>query len=65
MLVLSRQKGKSIFIGDNIKIKILDVHKNGVTVGIEAPVDLPVHREEVYLERKKQEEKEEKNNIKK
>lgn len=53
MLVLSRFPVETIRIGDDISIKILEVawHRKGykVRVGIEAPQDIPVHREEVYL----------------
>ncbi|MDH7600438.1 MAG: carbon storage regulator CsrA [Sedimentisphaerales bacterium] len=49
MLVLSRTKDQSIIIGDNIKITIVDVRGDKVRLGITAPKDIPVHREEIYL----------------
>ncbi len=49
MLVLSRQKDESIFIGDNIKITVVDIRGDKVRLGIEAPTEIPVHREEVYI----------------
>lgn len=48
MLVLSRQRDESIFIGDNIKITIVDIRGDKVRLGIEAPSEVPVHRQEVY-----------------
>jgi carbon storage regulator len=48
MLVLSRQRDESIIIGDNIKITIVDIRGDKVRLGIEAPKEVPVHREEVY-----------------
>ncbi|HEY0982544.1 MAG: carbon storage regulator CsrA [Schlesneria sp.] len=48
MLVLSRQRDESIFIGDNIKITVVDIRGDKVRLGIEAPTDIPVHRQEVY-----------------
>ena len=48
MLVLSRQRDESIFIGDNIKITVVDIRGDKVRLGITAPVTVPVHRKEVY-----------------
>jgi carbon storage regulator len=48
MLVLSRQCDESIVIGGNIVITIVDVRGDKVRLGIQAPTDIPVHREEVY-----------------
>jgi carbon storage regulator len=48
MLVLSRQRDESIIIGDNIVITIVDIRGDKVRLGINAPKDIPVHREEVY-----------------
>ncbi|MCK4257411.1 MAG: carbon storage regulator CsrA [Halanaerobiales bacterium] len=50
MLILTRRKDESILIGDNIKIKILDVQNNNVKIGIEAPKELTILREELVLE---------------
>ena len=49
MLVLTRKLGESIVIGDNIKVKVIAVHGNQVKLGIEAPVGISVHREEIYI----------------
>ena len=48
MLVLSRKKEESINIGENIKIKVLDVQGENVSLGIEAPRQIPVYRTEIY-----------------
>jgi carbon storage regulator len=48
MLILSRTSGESITIGDDIKITVLSSHRGTVRVGIDAPRDIPVHREEVH-----------------
>jgi carbon storage regulator len=48
MLVLSRKKDERIVIGGNIVITVIDVRGDKVRLGIEAPADVPVHRQEVY-----------------
>jgi carbon storage regulator len=48
MLVLSRQRDQTIVIGDNIRITIVDVRGDKVRIGIDAPRDVAVHREEIY-----------------
>jgi carbon storage regulator len=47
MLVLSRKMNESIVIGDNIVVKVVEIHGNRVRLGIEAPADVVVHRGEV------------------
>ncbi len=47
MLVLSRKKGESVIIGDNIEIKILETKEGKVKLGISAPRDVSVLRKEV------------------
>ena len=49
MLVLSRKKGESIVIGDNITITVVDLRQHQVKLGINAPPDVPVHRQEVQI----------------
>lgn len=58
MLILSRRTGEALTIGDDVKVIILGIKGNQVRVGVEAPKDVEVHREEIYL--KIQEKKEEK-----
>ena len=48
MLVLSRKKGERILVGDNISIVVVEVKEGRVNLGIEAPKDTTVHRQEVY-----------------
>lgn len=48
MLVLSRKKDERIVIGGNIVITVIDVRGDKVRLGIEAPSDVPVHRQEIY-----------------
>ncbi|HFH3443539.1 carbon storage regulator CsrA [Pseudomonas aeruginosa] len=48
MLILTRSIGKTIRIGDDIEIVILQVKGNQVRVGVTAPPDISVHRDEVY-----------------
>lgn len=48
MLVLSRQRDESIIIGDNVVVTVVDVRGDKVRLGIEAPVEISVHRREVY-----------------
>ena len=48
MLVLSRKKGESVIIRENIVVTVVDIRGDKVRLGIEAPEDVPVHRREVY-----------------
>ena len=48
MLVLSRQRDESIMIGDTIVVTIVDIRGDKVRLGINAPSEIPVHRQEVY-----------------
>lgn len=50
MLVLSRKEGESIVIRDDIRITVLEGHGK-IRLGIEAPSDIPVHRQEVWEEK--------------
>jgi carbon storage regulator len=49
MLVLSRQRDETIMIGDDIEITVVDIRGDKVRLGINAPKSVPVHRKEVYL----------------
>jgi len=48
MLILTRRADESLMIGDDIKITVLGIKGNQVRIGIDAPKDVPVHREEIY-----------------
>jgi len=48
MLVLSRKRDEQIIIGDGITITIVEIRGDKVRLGIEAPADIPVHRQEIY-----------------
>jgi carbon storage regulator len=48
MLVLSRQRDQSIVIGDNVVVTIVDIRGDKVRLGIEAPGEVTIHRQEVY-----------------
>lgn len=48
MLVLTRKLGENIRIGDHVKITVLEVRSGQVKLGIEAPPEVKVHREEIY-----------------
>jgi carbon storage regulator len=50
MLILSRKPGESIVIDGRIIIRIMRLEGEVVKVGIDAPIDIPVHRQEVYDE---------------
>lgn len=50
MLVLTRKRDESIIIGDHIRIVVVDVRGEQVKLGIDAPRNISVHREEVYRE---------------
>lgn len=48
MLVLTRRSRESLKVGDDVEITILGIQGNSVRIGVLAPKDVPVHREEVY-----------------
>ena len=54
MLILTRRPGESLYVGDKIKITILDVQGRQVKVGLEVPRDTTVYREELYLKVREQ-----------
>ncbi|CAN5905750.1 hypothetical protein BH23PLA1_BH23PLA1_38360 [soil metagenome] len=47
MLVLSRKLGEKIVIGENIVVTVVKIDRNQIRIGIEAPQDIPVYREEI------------------
>lgn len=48
MLILTRRVGESLMIGDNVNVTVLGVKGNQVRIGVNAPKDVAVHREEIY-----------------
>ena len=48
MLVLSRKKGELIRIGENVEIVVVEIRNGKVRLGINAPKDVTVHRQEIY-----------------
>ena len=56
MLILTRRIGESLQIGDNVKLTVLSVRGNQIQLGIEAPPEVAVHREEIYERLKRERE---------
>lgn len=56
MLALTRKKGESIIVNNDIEISILELRGDQVKVGITAPREVPVYRKEVYLQIQKENE---------
>ena len=48
MLILTRRVGESLMIGDDVNVTVLGIRGNQVRIGVDAPKDVAVHREEIY-----------------
>jgi carbon storage regulator len=59
MLILTRRVGETIMIGENIAVTVLGVQGNQVRVGVNAPKEVSVHREDIYhrIQREKRQDK--------
>ncbi|TRW49023.1 carbon storage regulator CsrA [Aliidiomarina halalkaliphila] len=49
MLILTRRIGETIMVNDNIKVTVLAINGSQVKIGVQAPSDVSVHREEIYI----------------
>lgn len=56
MLALTRRKGESLIINNNVEIDILEIRGDQVKIGISAPKEVPIYRKEVYLQIQKENE---------
>ncbi len=54
MLILTRRVGETLMVGDDVQVTVLSVQGNQVRIGIQAPENVSVHREEIYKRIKNQ-----------
>jgi carbon storage regulator len=57
MLILTRRVGETLMVGDDVTVTVLGVKGNQVRIGVNAPKDVSVHREEIYQRIQKEKEK--------
>jgi len=56
MLALTRKKGESLVVNNNIEITVLEIRGDQIKIGIQAPKEVPIYRKEVYLQIQKENE---------
>ena len=61
MLALTRKKGESLVVNNNIEITILEIRGDQIKIGISAPKEVPIYRKEVYVQIQKENEEAMKN----
>jgi carbon storage regulator len=54
MLILTRRVGETLVVGDDVKITVLGINGSQVRIGVEAPKEIPIHREEIYMKIQKE-----------
>lgn len=59
MLILTRRVGETLMVGDDVTVTVLGVKGNQVRIGVDAPKDVAVHREEIYQRIQKEKEQSE------
>jgi carbon storage regulator len=52
VLILSRREGEKICIGNDIEVVVLEIRGSQIRIGVKAPPDVPVDREEIYLRKR-------------
>lgn len=54
MLALTRKKGESLIINNNIEVTVLEIRGDQIKIGVSAPKDVPIYRKEVYIQIQKE-----------